>query len=55
MINLPLLGIDFPAIAMTIITSLLIIANFDLPYVDMDSIFGEELWNLGPADLDTVL
>lgn len=50
MINLPLLGIDFAANALMIMTNLLIVANFDIPFVNMDDIFGPDLWDLGNDD-----
>lgn len=58
MINLPLLAIDFPGIASTVMGGLLLITNFDFPYIDADNffgLFGEGFWDLGPDSMDTVL
>jgi hypothetical protein len=46
MINIPLLALKFPANAFLMTKNLLMIANFDVPYVNMDTIFGPVLWNL---------
>ena len=46
-IYLPLLACAFPANALMIIDNILMIATFDIPYCDMDNIFGPDLWDYG--------
>jgi hypothetical protein len=50
MISIPLLAVNFPANANMLVNNLLMIANFDIPYFNMDDILGPTLWNLGDDD-----
>jgi len=45
-IYLPLLAIQFPANALMFIDKILIVACFDIPYLNMEDIYGE-LWVAG--------
>lgn len=46
MINIPLINVFFPQNAITVLQFFLIIANFDIPGLDMDTWFGKKLWDL---------
>ena len=48
-IYLPLLAVQFPANALIVIDKILIVANFDIPYLNMQDIFGD-LWDYGEDD-----
>jgi len=46
-IYLPLLAISFPANALIIVNEILQVATFDFPYINMEEMFGKDLWVAG--------
>jgi hypothetical protein len=48
MIHLSCTAVNFPANASVVVDKILMIAGFDIPFLNMDDIFGRmDAWNLG--------